>query len=125
MNSVVIHLEQKEFRPLEEVSGRVSWDHELPVERLEVVLFWFTEGRGDQDVGVVSSEDFAVGSSSGEIEFSLRLPEGPYSVSGRLVSILWAVEALGHPRDLMARQEILVSPTRREIVITSPESPPV
>lgn len=124
MNGVVIHLERREFRPLEEVSGRVSWNHELPVETLEVVLFWYTEGRGDQDVGIVSSETFTVSASSGEIEFSFRLPEGPYSVSGRLVSIRWAVEALGHLRGLKAREEILVSPTKREIVII-PEIPSV
>jgi hypothetical protein len=50
--------------------------------------------------------------------FSLQLPEGPYSFSGKLISLAWALELVAEPGSRASRIEITVSPTRREILIT-------
>jgi len=54
-------------------------------------------------------------------EFRFRLPEGPYSFSGKLISLLWAIEVVASPGDMAGRAGIVVSPSGREVVIGRPE----
>jgi hypothetical protein len=126
------------FRPGDEIAGTVRWRLDQPPRSLELRLFWYTQGKGDQDVGVVASLSLAEpglegrserpseGLSEGSRSFEFRLPAGPYSFSGHLISLLWALEAVaetaGHTQ--AERREIVVSPTGREILI-QPLEPPV
>jgi hypothetical protein len=50
-------------------------------------------------------------------DFSFTLPEGPYSFSGQLISLVWALELTCSPGSETFRQEITVSPTGREITL--------
>ena len=114
------------FRPGEEVRGVVSWSfdggEEAP-ESVEVHLLWFTRGKGTRDSEVVATESLgdaaALGGLSGAGDFRLRLPAAPYSVSGKLVSIVWAVEAVLDPGARAERVEITVSPTGGEVLLHS------
>jgi hypothetical protein len=45
------------------------------------------------------------------------LPEGPYSFSGKLISLIWALELACSPGSETVRREITVSPTGHEIVL--------
>jgi hypothetical protein len=59
-------------------------------------------------------------SNPGENEvrpFNIRLPEGPFSFSGKLISLVWAMEAVAEPGSRAERLEITVSPDRREILL--------
>jgi hypothetical protein len=114
------------YRPGEEVSGVVLWviddDEEgfgeaPEIESAEVRLIWFTRGRGDRDSGIVAAEELPGPQATDRRPFRFRLPEGPYSVSGKLVSLVWAVEAVIQPGDRAARTEITVSPTGREVML--------
>ena len=50
-----------------------------------------------------------------------RLPSGPYSCSGQLVSVRWAIEAVSDsPRDV-GRLELVLGPDRREVVLGEDE----
>jgi hypothetical protein len=108
------------FLPGETIQGTVSWRLDHPAETVELRLFWYTQGKGDQDVGVVAVVPYASPGLADAGPFRIRIPEGPYSFSGKLVSLAWALEAVAEPGARAHRVEITVSPTRREILITSP-----
>lgn len=105
------------YVPGEAVEGSVRWELEGPPSRVEVRLFWYTQGKGTQDVEVAASAAWEHPGSSEKGDFSLRLPEAPFSFSGKLISVLWAIEAVVEPAAEVARVEITVSPTGAEVVL--------
>jgi hypothetical protein len=107
------------FRPGDVLAGRVSWQLAEAPESAEVRLFWYTAGRGTQDVGVVSTVPLAAPAAEDRRDFELRLPDGPYSFSGRLISLLWAVEVVLQPGPRAGRLELVLSPTGQEIVLAT------
>ena len=110
------------FKPGEEVSGTVTWSLEAAPSRLEVRLFWHTEGKGDSDVEIACMETFPDPGREGNRGFRMRIPDAPWSFSGKLISLKWAVEAVAEPAAVAGHAPIVVSPTGREIVIGRPES---
>jgi hypothetical protein len=84
---------------------------------VELRLIWYTEGKGDQDIGVVESEPFATPAAEDRRGFSFRLPDGPYSFSGKLISLVWALEVVAEPGSRAQRLRLVVSPSKREIHI--------
>jgi hypothetical protein len=105
------------FLPGETVSGRIEWAFEDVPDALALRLLWYTEGRGDRDAGVARSLHVEAPGAVGSQRFDLELPAGPYTFSGRLVSLIWALEAVATPRRRVARREIVVGPQRAEIVL--------
>lgn len=112
------------FRPGEPVSGTVSWRLDEPPANVELRLFWYTEGKGDQDVEVIETVPFESPGAEDRRAFLVRLPEGPYSFSGRLISLLWCLEAVAEPGDQVGRLPITVGPDGEEIVLGSVEPSP-
>jgi hypothetical protein len=107
------------FHPGEELRGTASWSLDAPPTRVELRLFWRTEGKGSQDVGVAETLSFDGAAPEERREFRLRLPPGPYSFSGKLISLIWALELVAEPGADASCQDITVSPTGREILIVS------
>jgi len=103
------------FLPGDTVSGRVSWRLEEPCETVEVRLFWHTSGKGTEDVEIVDSLVFSEGGVHGDRAFSFSLPLGPYSFSGTLITLTWALELIALPGGDVARVEITVAPTPVEV----------
>ncbi|MFN2385334.1 MAG: hypothetical protein ABR576_03450 [Thermoanaerobaculia bacterium] len=122
MNTLQVALEdgRTTFRPGEEVRGAASWSLEAPPETVEVRLFWHTQGKGDQDVDVVEKTVLPGAGQTDRREFHFRLPDGPYSFSGKLISLVWSIEVVALPGDLAGRADIVLSPTGREIVVGRP-----
>ena len=118
----IIQFDQKPdvFQPLETVSGTFRLeDVELEsVNRLEFSVVWYTEGKGDEDIGVhffetldwtngllgaVSANDahpaprnpvcrIPDGDEKGEtFSFSVTLPSSPLSYYGMILKIHWCV----------------------------------
>ncbi|HEX4966271.1 MAG TPA: hypothetical protein VF173_36015 [Thermoanaerobaculia bacterium] len=112
------------FAPGEIVEGTVSWQLQVPARTVELRLFWYTTGKGDQDVGVVSTYPFPEPGLSDHRGFNISLPLGPYSFSGALISLVWALEVVVEPGGRAGRTEIVISPTRQEIVLR-PRLPPL
>ncbi len=110
------------FAPGETVEGTASWQLETPARTVELRLFWYTQGKGDQDVGVVATVPFPEPALRDRRGFRIPLPAGPYSFSGKLISLLWALEVVAEPGARAGRIEIVVSPSRREVVL-QPHSP--
>jgi hypothetical protein len=105
------------FTPGEPFSGRVAWRVEEQPASVELRLFWYTSGKGTQDVGVVTSMALAAPRPEDQRDFTLPLPREPYSFSGTLVSVVWAVELLVEPGGHVERREFVLSPTGREVVL--------
>jgi len=112
------------FRPGQALEGTVRWNLQENPESIEVSLCWHTAGKGTEDVGVVETLRFEAPGSLGAKDFRFELPAGPYSFSGSLISIIWAVEAAAWPMGETVKRQIIVSPTGKEIVATGGRSGP-
>lgn len=102
------------FRPGDTVDVSFEWLLESAPESVEARLIWFTRGVGTQDVGLVESQP-ALSAVKGEHRARFKLPLAPYSFSGRLVSLVWAVELIAD--DLAERWEFVMAPDGREVVL--------
>ena len=102
--------DERAFTPGGTLAGRVSWLLQEVPESVELRLFYYTSGKGTQDVGIAQSLSFDHPSTSERRDFSFKLPLGPCSFHGKLVSLTWALELiLNH--DQTERLEIVLSPT--------------
>jgi hypothetical protein len=110
------------FAPREEIVGAAAWALDAPPDALELRLFWYTQGKGTQDVGIVETVRFDRPGRDDRREFRLSLPAAPYSFSGKLVSVLWALELVAEPSREAARLELTMGPAGKEVVL--PESAP-
>lgn len=117
MTALTIELtdDRTNYAPGEAVSGTVSWSAEQAGEKLELRLFWFTRGKGTEDAGIVEKIQFDRPSLHETRAFQFRLPVGPYSFSGQLISLVWALELVAGPSKTVVRREIEVGPDRREV----------
>jgi hypothetical protein len=104
------------FLPGEELNGEVRWLLDSPGQ-IELRLFWRTEGKGTKDVKVVEQINFDNPRRQESREFRFQLPEGPYSFSGKLISLIWALELIVTSTDETERLEIVISPTNSEILL--------
>ena len=111
MNQLTIEIEREAFHPGEKIRGSVAWSFEAEPEGVELRLFWHTEGKGDRDLRVVDRVRFEFPSRVGTKPFEFTLPTEPYSFSGRLISVIWALELSELKSDEAALREIVVSPT--------------
>src|SRR5882672_9262525 len=99
------------YRPGEAVEGVAFWELDAAPIAIELRLFWRTQGKGTVDVEVVQSMPVAKPAAKDRKPFRFPLPAGPYSVSGKLVSIVWGVELVAEPSVDASSVEIVVSPT--------------
>lgn len=120
MEPLVVEIQNgaNSFLPGETVEGTVSWQLDRPAVTAELRLFWYTQGKGDQDVGVVSTVSFGNPELQDRRPFRVTLPDGPFSFSGKLISLAWALELVMEPGSRASRTEITVSPTRMEILLS-------
>ena len=115
--SIDIAEQKTEFHPGENIQGTLRWNLPENPESVEISLFWRTEGKGTQDVGVIETKKFDNPGSLAQKEFSFKIPNQPYSFSGKLISIIWAIEACCYPTEQTIRQQITISPTGKEVVL--------
>ena len=108
--------DRRAFKTGDTLAGRVSWDVSRATSA-ELRLFWFTRGKGTEDVGLVDSLAFADPRAADERQFRFTLPREPYSFSGTLLSIVWALELIVEPGSAVERREFVLSPTEQEVVI--------
>jgi len=103
------------FKPGETIEGTVSWHLEDDAEAIEIRLFWYTQGKGTQDIRVVNEKAIANPDLSGNRSFRFRVPRGPYSFSGKLITLAWAVELVVLPGGETNRLDLLVGPQPVEV----------
>jgi hypothetical protein len=119
MNTLNIQFEQNKtsFRPGDVVAGTAGWQLEDQPRKVELCLLWYTQGKGDEDAGLVETMTFPQPGLSDQRSFRFNLPNGPYSFSGSLISLTWALELSVQPSNSCERKEITVSPTGNEILL--------
>jgi hypothetical protein len=113
--TIETYVNRLNYAPGDALEGLVSWHFDHPPDWLELRLFWYTTGKGDKDVHVVTRMTFEQPASVDSQIYSLILPHGPYSYSGRLTSLIWALELITKPNNDAVRLEIVVGPASQEI----------
>lgn len=106
------------FLPGDTVAGSAIWRLEEPADAVELRLFWHTSGKGTEDVEIVDSVLSDAHDVAGERAFSFRLPLGPTSFSGALITLSWALELVVLPGGQTERVELVVAPTPVEVRLT-------
>jgi hypothetical protein len=105
------------YKPGETIRGRVTWQVDEPPQSAELRLFWYTSGKGTQDVENVDLVVFQTPQAHDDRAFSLTLPRQPYSFSGKLISLVWALEMIVEPGSNVERQELVMSASGSEVVL--------
>lgn len=109
--------DRRQFRPGDTLEGVAGWRLPAAPHSVELRLFWFTRGKGTEDVGLVNRFVFEAAKAEEGRRFHFVLPDEPYSFSGQLISLVWALELLIQPGNHAARTEFFLSPTGEEIVL--------
>ena len=120
---ITIRLEggRSEYAPGDALEGTVAWDAPgASQESAELSVLWYTEGKGDQDSGVVHFEEFALDGRR-EHAFSAELPLLPLTYHGQLLKIHWIVRVrTGSGRNRNVRFQLPF--TMRALARTAAES---
>ena len=116
-SSLTIADGRKAFEPGETIEVVAEWNCPRPPERVEVQLLWYTRGKGDTDRALARSVPLDAPQASERRTIELQLPEAPYSFSGTLISLVWAVrlELFGAAKS--KQLDLVVSPLAREVVL--------
>jgi hypothetical protein len=96
--SIKIDHRQLPHAPGETLSGEYQIDAVEPAElrAVEVSVLWYTEGKGDEDLGIHyferrTDEDDNSTPLTELRKFAVRLPNSPLSYEGVLIKVRWCV----------------------------------
>lgn len=116
MSQVSIELEKTAYEPGETISGYVHWNTGGErYQRVLVSLLWHTEGKGNEDVEVIHQVNIPASTTQDRRQFSFELPNFPWSFSGRLISLVWNIEASLEPRGDVHRETLVLAPGGVEV----------
>jgi hypothetical protein len=120
MSSISLELKDGKisYRPGERISGSVKWDLDKDVKYIAINVFWYTEGIGEQDSEIAAAEKIDMPFKSGSNDFSIQLPEAPFSYSGKITSLKWAVEATTPKDKIKDVKDFTLSPDNEKIVLS-------
>ena len=99
------------------ITGHVTWRVDRQPRSAELRLFWHTAGKGTDEVGVVETLTFAAPRPEDRRDFALVAPRKPFSFSGTLISLAWAIELVVEPGGHVERRDLVISSTGREVVL--------
>jgi len=118
LSDLRLEIDHLALEPGTELRGDAVWDLDKGGRRVSLRLFWFTQGKGTEDLTVVERVELASGRARDRVRFCLAIPIlGPYSFSGQLVSVRWALELVADDESLVVKKDIVVGPNRREVRI--------
>jgi hypothetical protein len=112
MNSLHIKTDgdQTTFSPGIEISGTATWQLDQSPAQIELRLFWFTSGMGNEDIGIHQTISFDHASRQDSRPFRFQLPAAPCSFDGQLTTLNWALELVAGSGKEVARLEIIIAP---------------
>ncbi len=96
--------------PGQTIDGTVGWERESPPKKAMLRLFWYTEGRGTQDVGVIEEITLPIDQRAMKGTFRFNIPDSPYSFQGQLITLKWAIELVLNKGKEVERLDLIVSP---------------
>lgn len=103
------------FAPGQPIQGQVRWQLDQAPAWIELRLFWYTQGKGTQDVEVAVRQRYENPQMSDTKAFTMTAPAQPPSCSGRLVSVCWALELVSSDDQHVPRIDLVIGPGAREI----------
>ena len=96
--SIVVEGARRVQQPGEALSGKFQIDAVDPTEiqSIEVSVLWYTEGKGDEDLGVSHFRRYTPENAGNKPlcelrDFSTTLPNSPLSYDGLVLKIRWCV----------------------------------
>lgn len=118
MISLSVNADQPAYVPGDVITGSIRWaDIKEDSKQIDVRLIWYTKGKGQRNHEVLDTMTIASPPPRGESGFQFTVPHRPYSFSGKLISLVWSIEALVFP-DLEAEQlEVVISKDGKEIIL--------
>ena len=117
MSNLNLQLPGDGFLPGETLSGELAWDLDRDDANIEIRLIWQTRGKGTTDTKTLPLHRIERVGRSGKQTVVLPLPLGPCSFSGRLITLSWMIEARVVGQDTRYSRDIVLSPTRQELVL--------
>ena len=108
------------FEPGERITVVAKWQCDFEPPNMEIQIGWSTAGKGTTDQGVEKSVPISDPRRSESREIVLDLPAAPYSFSGKLISLIWALELVAEPAG-RSRLPITIAPGAQEVLLQSPE----
>jgi len=76
---------------------------------------WSTNGRGVGDYGTAETIPFPNPQMAETRSFVLTAPDGPYSFSGKLISLKWTLEVTLQPGDVSNGVDVVVAPGGKRV----------
>lgn len=124
MNQLEIQIDggRTEFEPGETIVVHLNWSLPEPPESLKLQLVWNTIGKGTTDRGLEKTIAIDASGREGTHRVELTLPAAPYSFSGKLVSLVWALELMAKRPRAEFRTEMTIAPGRSEILLHKDEA---
>jgi len=112
------------FEPGDVITGTVRWEGAAHgVREAEIQLVWSTSGHGDPETAVAASMGFVNPLAEDQRPFQLRLPRTPWSFSGRLITLAWAVRLMINRGAAMEHCPITVGPGGAGVVLHQGDGP--
>ncbi len=124
MSFLHLRLDRDALEPGERLTGTVEWDQgDSVAQSLWISLLWHTEGKGTEDSDTVDQVEIHSPTRTGSQSFEFQLPSAPWSFSGRLISLIWTVEASLESTDLLTNAPFISAPEGQEILLRAVEEP--
>lgn len=106
---------KRAFLPFDVIEANVCWNN-VEADEINVELVWSTKGKGTVDEYTACVIPIALsGRRSGNEKVKIKAPIGPYSFSGKLISLIWYVVARAKDDADYAEIEIVIAPEGKEI----------
>ncbi|OVE76165.1 hypothetical protein BVX97_01890 [bacterium E08(2017)] len=116
MSSVKLDINNgTDFATGDAISGIAMWQLDKRPKEISINLFWYTSGKGTRDVQIADTIKLESPKDTDAHSFEFKAPAGPYSFSGTLISLKWAIELV--TKDTSHRTDITISPTCQEITL--------
>jgi hypothetical protein len=106
---------QTSFEPGEQITVEARWNLDGPPDAVELRVVWNTAGKGDVDIQVVDTVRIESLPAADTRPLALSLPRKPYSFSGQLISLIWALELVALPSRASTRLEITIGPGGKKV----------
>ncbi|HQH25839.1 MAG TPA: hypothetical protein PLP17_00470 [Oligoflexia bacterium] len=121
MEQLVIEIEgrKKVFLPGDMLRGRIRWSCAETPKTAELRLFWYTRGKGTAHSELVEGLRYDRAGPSESHNFDFKLPLAPYSFSGKLITLTWALELDIEGCSDPAVEEFVVSPFGKEVQLNA------
>jgi len=91
--NAAVRLDQQQYHPGDDLLGAFQVSEPPEKYTVELSVLWRTEGKGDEDMGVILFQDWSPDQRPLNFvqpqEFHVRLPRSPLSYDGPLIKICW------------------------------------